>query len=381
MKKMAAILLFLTSACATNLKILTDNSSWKEYATPNSMGAVTFPRCMATDQALHVFGGFREGASVASNSQGYSFDFATVKWTKWPGDQGPQPRQGSATALTPKGIFVFGGEEENEKPSNDAFLFSSETMQWQHLPKAEGLAARSGASATAIGDDVIVFGGKGPAKSLNAGVFDLASMQWSDLPLPEGLKNRVSHVAIASGDRYLIWGGFEDGKRRNDGFLYDLQLKVWKALPPTDILSPRANAKVAVVGSKVYILGGMTDQGAAHDGAVLDLASQEWSSLPWIRDEGFDDLHGFELVAVKDSGLFLSGGRHANADFNKQSFFYDFKSAGWKKVAALNPPPGSIAHCLSTNAKGTVFVLGGLGNVGDTPHLTQFSGLWFLRVE
>lgn len=380
MKSKLLPFLFLATGCATNLKVLTQDSSWKEYMTPASMGSVSFPQCMASDSALHVFGGFREGASTASNSQGYSFDFVSVRWKKWPEEKGPTPRQGTAATLTKKGIFVFGGEGENHALSNDAQLFDTESMTWQTLPKAKGLVPRSRATATAVGDAVIVFGGKGPG-TLDAGLFDLSTMKWSTLPPAQGLKARLSHVAIANGDNFIIWGGFQDGKRRNDGFLFDSKKRVWTALPATNLLSPRANAKATTAGSLVYILGGTTDQGPAKDGAIFDLQTREWKTLPGIPHEGYERLSGFELVAIKDLGLFLSGGRHADASFNKQAFLFDFKEEAWRKVQALNPPPGSIAHCVSVNPQGTVFVLGGLGNKNSSEQLTQFSGLWFLPLE
>ena len=74
----------------------------------------------------------------------------------------PTARAGAAVALNGDNLFMFGGQEDDNKKMNDCWCFDCNTHCWSQIPVEEGQfcpSHRSGHSTVVFGNKMYIFGG------------------------------------------------------------------------------------------------------------------------------------------------------------------------------------------------------------------------------
>jgi hypothetical protein len=174
-------------------------------------------------------------------------------------------RRHAAVALTDRGLFVWGGEDEAGRPADDGAMYDPTTATWRTI---------------------------------------------ADSPLPG--RTRAAALALADG-RVLVAGGVtevgETGRRPlSDAALYSPATDEWTPLPD----APTCPWLLVPLPRSVVALGSCRP--TAADTAAWSVRTQTWETLP---DTGDDtslvsaSRRGDDVVAVDGTGrvLVLSGGR------------------------------------------------------------------------
>ncbi|MBF0443654.1 MAG: hypothetical protein HQK54_17235 [Oligoflexales bacterium] len=167
----------------------------------------------------------------------------------------------------------------------------------------------------------------------------------------------------------------------SDGFIIDLETNEFTKVPEGRFLSARSNAKAFHFNSRVYVWGGLPADGNSNSGAVFDTEKKAWEPMAEIPVPEFRELTGAEMVMLEPRGLVLTGGRLGSGRFNDDVWIFEFSSKRWIKIIAKNPPQGRIAHCTVATGRGEIAVFGGMGTDPGSRTLSQFDGIWLLKLD
>jgi hypothetical protein len=192
-----------------------DADEWSER-TPMPPGTDRGAACTAVlDSKIYVFGGAREGASVAFAS---AYDVAMDTWEDLP--DMPVRREHCAAGAIGGKLYIVGGRADGIE-GLDTTSFEFDPASPGYVPIAPIPTPRGGVAAAVLGDQLFVFGGEGSEDAPN-GVFP-------------------------------------------DVEAYDPATDSWEVYPAMDV--PRHGFGAAVVGDRIYLMGGATRQGGGADSA------------------------------------------------------------------------------------------------------------------
>ncbi len=372
------LMMLSVCSCQTLFPLGEHQPSWQFIATPSEVDSTTHAFCAVDHGKFFAFGGIQEGAALPLSNQLISYNFEQKEWSLHEPKNGPSPLNFSSQAICQHSLLVFGGESNDKRTSNDAFVFDTQVGQWSQILGTEGTDPRRMASATCVGDQLVIMGGKSELDIKNWARYDTKQRQWLTQS-NRGLEPRVSAVSLGLDKNHLfVWGGFVGMTKQADGFILDIFSNQVTPIPATPVLTGRANARAISFQNKIYIWGGSTIDNNSNSGAVYDRATHTWLALPKVPEPRFSALKGSELLLWKGRGLMIVGGRFGSDQFNSDLWYLDFKEKTWIRLNPQSPIPGRIAHCALAASLEKILVFGGIGYKEGTQSLTVFDGLWIL---
>lgn len=221
---------------------------------------------------IYVFGGFD---GQGTNFDLSSFDPYSRTWTNIPktAQKGTPPpsRTNHASAGIGKNMFIFGGNNNNERGQyqvlDDLSMLDTHTMIWSR-PKTTGTAptARSGHTLTAIGKKLYLFGGgvwnerDGWVHKFNdLYILDTETFHWSKAETQGAIDSSTFPISFAIGRFLFVFGGGSKPSHvvTNDLYILDTATLTWNSPDCQGAKpQPRDMGTASAVGDNVYFLGG-----------------------------------------------------------------------------------------------------------------------------
>lgn len=240
-----------------------------------------------------------------------AYDIATDHWETL----GPLPygRHHLMTASHKGKVNVFGGGDENWRPTDSTWVYDSNTNRWRlwRLLTATPEPRYAGA-AVALGNFIFVVGGAGPTgKTLR---YSPKKDIWKML---ESTHQRREHIAaVVIEEKIMVIGGRYRGVGElKSTEIYNVENNQWQKGPVLNI-ARGGHAAVAHQGN-IIVLGGEITMGkykkTLADSERLDKLSGHWRkgwNLPLA-------LHGMPVVSNNESVYILGGSEQAGAIINR----------------------------------------------------------------
>lgn len=188
-------------------------------------------------------------------------------------------------------IFVLGGLDATNRPTDVAAVLDTSTGTWRRLPRLPH--PRYAHTVTLHDGRIYVIGGESAAGAVpEVDVLDVASTTWSSgAPMPRA---RGSHDTVSTDDGLWVLGGWWQGAPSRLVQVYDPASDTWSEGPL--LPQPMSRGGAAVLDGRVWV--------SYHQfAAALDLADPAWrpANAPPLSRHG----HG---TAVLDGALYAIGG-------------------------------------------------------------------------
>ncbi|MFW7380246.1 MAG: Kelch repeat-containing protein [Oligoflexus sp.] len=339
----------------------TDANTWIRLTEIPQIGGLAMPECYIDGDEIFIHGGIIDKQEFSPlNSESAILNLSTNTWRHVSRNSAPKPKTMQVIAGFQNEILIFGGHDEKEDFSSDAYLYHIEKDSWIRLD-ASRLDPRTRHRLITIGDKAIVFGGEGAKEGLNWGYYDFSNKQWQVFQPQPSSGNRIHFVAERLAGELFVWGGFIGNKKTAKGFLLNPESQTFTALPEKGAPSPRSNAKSVSFGDRVLIWGGASSESHANSGAVFDKETFSWKTLPPIPDQQFQTLTNPSLTRVDDRFALLWGGRFGFKNFNTDAWLFDLEAWKWHRLHLKNPPSGRMLHCMIPISADELLVFGGFG--------------------
>jgi N-acetylneuraminic acid mutarotase len=286
-------------------------------------------------------------------------------------------------------VFVYGGQDPQNKAQGLFFKFDPAKNEWSALP-SNPVPVHHGASV-AIGHKFYVFGGfrlpdtgkVGWYPEKKAWVFDVDTQKWSELPDMPTARGALAAVAVDK-KIYVIGGaGIPKGAQLPDGLtpggavellgtteVFDTETNSWSAL--ASMPTPRNHHSVAYAGGKIYAIGGRV--GSCYSGGwssnvwmneAYDIATNTWSTrapMPTARSG--------TGIAVVDGRVHVLGGEGWIDDFGgvfRAHEVYDPTTNSWSRAARMITPRHGFA---AAEIGKTIYAISGVNNAGGAGTLS-----------
>jgi hypothetical protein len=161
--------------------------TWRELP-PSGLSVRLGAAVVWTGRGLFVWGGWTRESQASRLPDGALLDPQTGTWTP----VAPAPianRATPAAAITPGGVFVWGGDGPNGEQLADGATFDPASNSWRTLP-AGPMAPTNNPHAAWTGHEVFVAGQHvdvaASVVSFSSAAFDLATSTWHAVPAPPG---------------------------------------------------------------------------------------------------------------------------------------------------------------------------------------------------
>ena len=264
--------------CADTHELDLDTWTWRNLRTPMSatpdraLPACAGHRAIRVGNDVYVVGGRFKGGTSPSSSSISVFKMILrdgldeVEWIRVEtrGEQKPVARRGaSVTATGGNRLVVFGGEDEDGRFFNDAWILDMTSLEWEHVhapgghppePRADHAAAMWGPDA------LLVFGGTGRSTKCfdTLHVLDLAYHKWTQLTPRDGpsAPPRAGHAGalLRDGRYWALIGGGNNVRGLDVCTVLDLEEMTW--------VSPDALPSPPVVGEGMTLCALSTPDGS-----------------------------------------------------------------------------------------------------------------------
>jgi hypothetical protein len=373
-------LLFLLSCQTPKSHVVPRKLEASFFHSEDMTGARAFSQCKTYQEDLLVFGGVVDAADSPYNSDLFRFETRTKKWLKMPSLGGPSASRFSSVAVWKDTFYVFGGDLAMAQETNDSNAFDLLSQTWREKLDSLSLSPRKLATMVPLSGGLLLYGGQGQSRSIKAGILRSETGRWEPLDTHATPEARSSHILLPLDDeRVFVWGGFTEGRRRNDGFIWNTSTGEAEQLAPSPILGPLANARALFLQGRILIWGGVQEPGQRNGGAWYHPETRQWEALIPIPEARYEDLRGSEIVAWGKEGFLVFGGRFGQGDFAKDLWFYSLAERQWQRILLDEGPEGRIGHCFVVLGDGKFGIFGGIGHNSEERRWTHFSGLWILE--
>lgn len=146
-----------------------------------------------------IFGGFFGGSIGLHSNYVFIYDFDTNHWAKHANEVAPTPRDGSDMACYKGRLFIFGGNNGQER-FNDLWSFNLDKLKWDYI-KLQGTVlpkVRSGHILERIDNHLILFAGIHDItwEMDDLFLFDLEKNVW--LTIDEDSSRKKDHKEVQS---------------------------------------------------------------------------------------------------------------------------------------------------------------------------------------
>jgi N-acetylneuraminic acid mutarotase len=198
-------------------------------------------------------------------------------------------------------VYVFGGSDENGRPTSTAQEYDPPTSSWRVL--AEMPTPRSSPGVAALNGLLYVVGGIGARNTPVVEIYDPATDTWTSGPALGVARDHF--VLVESGGRLLAIGGRIGNLARNVDTVEILEPVAASWTYGAPMPGPRSGFAGGVVNGVVYVFGGEDPTQTYGDVFAYDVASDSWSEglapMPTPR-------HGLAAVEVGGRIHAIGGG-------------------------------------------------------------------------
>ncbi|MBC2638072.1 MULTISPECIES: serine/threonine-protein kinase [unclassified Rhodococcus (in: high G+C Gram-positive bacteria)] len=312
------------------------------------------------DGTIWVFGGLDDDG-VSARQEGY--DPAIDTWKAGP-DLPVPLNHAMAVTYNDEPVLIGGWKADGQ---NLIAVASDRVMamrngRWVDLPPMN--VPRAAGAAAVVGDRIVVAGGQANGALVpTTEVFD--GTKWttvSDIPTPR------EHLAgVSDGKYFYAVGGRDLAADQNSGAVerFDPVSGVWVSLPA--LPTPRGGLGAAFIDGRIVAVGGEEPTRVLSTVEAFDVVSGTWSSLPPLRTPR----HGMAVGAVGDTVYAVGGATeptHAESTSVSEALQIAPRKTQWAPAwRSVKDAPIARQQAATTVADGTIWVLGGLDNVGSTP--------------
>jgi hypothetical protein len=188
-------------------------------------------------------------------------------------------------------VYLFGGLDEDFKPSDFAAVLDTTTGRWTELPPLPH--ARYSHDVAEVGGKIYVIGGDGKNPSVSAvDVFDPRTNAWSQgAPMP---KARASIDLAPVGDVLYVLGGWLGSAPTTKMQTYDTATDSWGESTPMP--EPMSRGGAAAVEGKIFV--------SYHEfSGVYDVRTDTWSRANPMTVAR----HGLGYIAVGETIYGIAG--------------------------------------------------------------------------
>jgi N-acetylneuraminic acid mutarotase len=213
-------------------------------------------------------------------------------------------------------------------------------------------------AVVAVNDEIYVLGGFDSLGRIvpTVSVYTPSADTWrraADLPAPMHHAN----AAALDGKIYVLGSlkqGFEEDGR---GYVYDPGTDAWRDGPAMPPGTARGASGVAVLGNEVVLVGGLGGRRAVSLVSAYDVVDETWRQLPDLPQPPRDHM----AVGTIDGQVVVAGGRDGRIGRHVPDVnIYDPMADQWRDGA---PMPTSRGGAAGTECGGSLYVIGGEGNV------------------
>lgn len=296
----------------------------------------------------------------------------------------PEPIQEFHAVLMGGSIYVAGGIDGDNNPSERAYRFDLTRRTWSRVADMPG--ARHHMPLVTVGGVMYAIGGvRSPSgwdlasdpwvpfrPAANLWRYDPQSDSWTELaPLPEA---RGASVAGVIDGRIYVAGGhaghlegpadYDDGHANlaDSLLIYDIAGDRWSAGEP--IPTPRDHLGGAVADGRLYVIGGRR----LHiNPANTTVESYDPATGEWETHASLATSRGGFGVAVLDGSIHVFGGEAGRTEVSHE--VYRPGAAAWVRMRDL---PEGVHGNAGVAAQGEVFSIGG----GPTVGFSQTDRVW-----
>jgi len=296
---------------------------------------------------IYVCGGASMYRGVLSSVHRYSI--RDNAWEVMPSL--PTPRRLCAAAVCGNGLYVIGGEMEE----NAIFSASTHWRNYQQLATVERLSPfngdwetlpdmpspRAGCAAASIGSLLYVSGGRVHENVQRTSErFDIHVGRWERLPEVPTARSGCAAVSLF-GLLYVIGGKGDDGQILTTMERFDPSIGWWQRMPSTS--TPRSACAAGTAAGKIYVVGGFSGLEGVASVEAFDPMIGQWeehqSMLTWRIGAA---------SATADGKLFILGGK-TEMETALQSEYMDVATGRWAWMPLM---PERHVYCAGGAALG-----------------------------
>jgi N-acetylneuraminic acid mutarotase len=233
------------------------SGAWREAA-PMTMARSEFVLCTLSDGELYAIGGLTtDDVRLASVER---YDASLDIWSAAPSL--PRPRRTHCACTMGNAMYVMGGieidEEGRERTVKSVLKFGRRAQTWSEV--ASMLAERDNAGACMLGSDIYIFGGRNENDKPTSTTyrFNTERNEWATLaPMPEA--NSLHSVSVLDGLIYVMggWDSNGNGNSVSSVHRFDPVANSWSTVAP--MLVARMSLGSFVLGGSIYAVGGFDD--------------------------------------------------------------------------------------------------------------------------
>ncbi|EGR28436.1 kelch motif family protein, putative [Ichthyophthirius multifiliis] len=227
-------------------------------------------------------------------------------------------------------MYIYGGYEVNEGILSDFYsmiIKNSKQYKWDKIIQKNVQKPYPGPlmrhTAVIFKDKMYIFGGnKQSMKSSNdIWTYDLINDEWEILEPKDGIKppQLDSHCATVDDTRAFmyIFGGFSDqkdsfGGYQNSLWQFNFDFCIWQDIGEQSKIQPckRSGACITILGQKIYMFGGTVVDIKFNDIWKFDIHQKEWEQIQIQKNQIQPETrNGHSLINYKDN-LIVFGGIH-----------------------------------------------------------------------
>eukprot|EP00475_Leptophrys_vorax_P014112 TRINITY_DN20499_c0_g1_i1.p1 TRINITY_DN20499_c0_g1~~TRINITY_DN20499_c0_g1_i1.p1 ORF type:complete len:385 (-),score=72.59 TRINITY_DN20499_c0_g1_i1:66-1220(-) len=300
----------------------------------------------------------------------------------------PGPLSGHSMVCYERKIYLFGGQGNDGRPTNDLFVLDLKTFKWSK-PQTSGRApsARSshGANVDYASGKMFITCGLGSTVKGDVHEFDFKNYHWRKLDLQgDVIAPRYGHSSVIFQDKIYLFGGAGSKSFSQDLYAIDIngnsceKLRYFGRWP-----SPRYKHAVAVIPftTELMLFGGAEKMNyQLSDLYLFNFSTNRWSllqddpsrassitsSCPSPTTSGPSGRFAHTICASLD-GLkaYMFGGTDREECFN-DFYEYDLENKTWTAICNSDEkvlPPARYFHasCMD-HETGHLYVWGGKGS-------------------
>lgn len=239
-------------------------------------------------------------------------------------ENGPSRRKFHTCNLYQDQIVFFGGDNFDEKTSNETWLLNLKNFKWKQVGmNKEVPRGRRYHSSTIFQDDFYIFGGQqnyyeGEGIFLeDFWKFNLKTYKWEELKckLPTSRRYFTFHTF---GNCLYLFGGRDDNKRMNDLWKYEINNNKWNELKPTGNIPVARSGQTSILyENSIFIFGGNDDsQKFDNNLNEYNISLNTWNIIKTTNNPQGRFWHTSVFVDDEKS-MYIFGG------FNSQKHFRD----------------------------------------------------------
>ena len=370
----------------------------------NSAEMVSLKNINATENdnsSLYIFGGkFDSNASEEDKNTLYKFDLKENIWSSILNDVRPHSRtQHNLVQFMNKYIYLFGGINSANKPTNDLWVFDTTLNIWEKItqPILEQKLDHHAVTTSEDGRYIYIYGGKTAdnVASTKFMRYDTELNEFKELAsigTPTGTEhNRFGHQLISAKNDsvILLLGGSENlgGAPTENNYQYDIKSNTWTALTPTG--GGTADLKVADhtavnKDGTIYVIGGRKVSlatGTAQDQIVtITFTDNNTATQPVATNINIPmaTARFSHSATVVGDDIYVAGGYTNRSNKTDSVAKFDTTTKTWSNT------PNNLVNPISDSslvADGTtLYLIGGISSTGSNINTVYKStgGNWAL---